>query len=147
MSRAFIKDDEDKPEPDPVAPTSRYPHYVTPAELARLREALESARKNGDAKEIASCEEHLESAIVVDPALQPRDVVAFGATVTVVDERGAEQRYTIVGEDGADPVHGTIAWISPLAEALLDQRVGDTVTWHRPIGDAQLRIVRIAYQT
>ena len=49
------------------------------------------------------------------------------------------------GEDEADPNNGLISYVSPLAEALLDRRVGTTVRWHRPAGDRQLTIEAIDY--
>jgi transcription elongation GreA/GreB family factor len=35
--------------------------------------------------------------------------------------------YRIVGQDEADAPHGLLSWTSPLAEALLGARVGETV--------------------
>jgi transcription elongation factor GreB len=144
MTRAFVKDADDRPEPEPPRPLSDRPNYVTPHGLAQLRERLARARGDGNDRDARYYDGRVEGAIVVDAAAQPRERVAFGATVTV-DTDGREQRYTIVGEDEADPAHGTISWISPLAEALLDHNVGDTAVWHRPVGDAVLRIERIDY--
>jgi transcription elongation GreA/GreB family factor len=71
--------------------------------------------------------------------------VCFGATVALLDEDERRLGYTIVGEDEADAEHGKVSWISPLARALMDARVGDMVTWRRPSGDAELEIVAITY--
>ncbi len=54
------------------------------------------------------------SAIEVDLSKQPRDRVAFGATVTVESDEG-ERRWQIVGEDEADAEHGLVSYVSPLA--------------------------------
>jgi transcription elongation GreA/GreB family factor len=51
--------------------------------------------------------------------------------------------FTIVGEDEADVAQGKISWVSPLAKALLNARVGDVVTWRRPVGDKELQILSI----
>lgn len=40
---------------------------------------------------------------------------------------GREQTYRIVGEDEADPVRGTISYVSPVARALLGKQVGEAV--------------------
>jgi transcription elongation factor GreB len=144
MTRAFVKDADDRPEPEPPRPQSDRPNYVTPHGLAQLRDLLARARSDGNERDTRYYDERVDAAIVVESATQPRERVAFGATVTV-DTNGKTQSYRIVGEDEADPAHGTISWISPLAEALLDHRIGDTVIWRRPIGDAALRVDKIEY--
>lgn len=89
----------------------------------------------------------IESAVVVDPASrEPTDQVFFGATVTVVDEQGEQTTYSIVGIDEADPAHGRISWVSPLARALLKRRVGDCVRCQVPGGSRELEIIRVVYQ-
>jgi transcription elongation GreA/GreB family factor len=49
----------------------------------------------------------------------------------------------IVGEDEADMASNKVSYISPIAKALLGRKVGDTVEWHRPIGNTQLTITAI----
>jgi transcription elongation factor GreB len=88
----------------------------------------------------------LESAEVVDPARQTRrDQVFFGATVTYVDEAGAEQTVTIVGVDEADFERGQVSHVSPVARALLRARVGDTVELRTPTGPQILEVLEIRY--
>lgn len=165
MSRAFVKEPDGALAGDdqPELPQSPHPNYVTPAGLAALEAALaewvakrQAFAADPDAlvnalhiaeadREIRYFKERLRRAVVVDPAGQPAGAVAFGATVTVADEDGASRVYTIVGEDEADPKHGKVSWVSPLAAALIEARVGDWVTWRRPAGDAELEITAIAY--
>jgi len=88
----------------------------------------------------------LETAEVVDPALQPnRDQVFFGATVTYSDARGQEHDVTIVGVDEAEPLQGRISWISPVARALLKARAGDTVALRTPAGLESLDVLDVCY--
>lgn len=160
MSRAFVKerDDEEAPDSLPQRPVSPHPNYITPAGLAELQAKVaellrEKARLSGEEsmdavqrlrsveRDLRYYEGRVASAIVVEPATQPRDRVHFGAAVEVEDETGAVSRYTIVGEDEADAARGRISWVSPLARALLGAEVGDSVTWRRPAGDKEL-IVR-----
>jgi transcription elongation GreA/GreB family factor len=159
MSRAFVKErDEEAPDSLLQRPVSPHPNYITPAGLAELQAKVaellqEKARLSGEesmeaVQRLRSVERQLRyyegrvaSAIVVDPATQPRDRVHFGAMVEVEDETGAVSRYAIVGEDEADAAHGRISWVSPLARALLGAEVGESVTWRRPAGDKEL-IVR-----
>lgn len=144
MSRAFVKDDEEA-ERALARPESPHPNYVTPGGLRLLEEQLALAESSGNTRDAVYLRHRVENAIVVDPAQQPKDVVQFGATVSVEADDGRPHAFTIVGEDQADPTHGTISWISPLAQALLNGRVGDRVIWKRPAGDVPVRITRIAY--
>jgi transcription elongation factor GreB len=89
----------------------------------------------------------LEHAVVVDPATrEDTDQVFFGATVTVADDNGSESTYAIVGIDEADAGRGRIAWISPMARALLKAREGDTVSVQTPEGRREVEIVEVRYQ-
>lgn len=88
----------------------------------------------------------LEIAEVVDASLQPnRDQVFFGATVCYADSKGEEHTVTIVGVDEADPLHGRISWVSPVARALIKAREGDVVTLRTPGGIEDLDILDIRY--
>lgn len=89
----------------------------------------------------------LEHAEVVDPATrEDTDQVFFGATVTVADQDGSESTYAIVGIDEADAGRGHIAWISPMARALLKAREGDTVSVQTPDGRREVDIIEVRYQ-
>ena len=162
MSRAFVKEDDDAPEePLPERPISEHPNYVTPSGLAQLGarleelevERLEFDRRDDDdsaaerlryvERELRYYRRRLETAVPVDPGSQPDDVVAFGAAVTVDDGSGAVQRYTIVGEDEADPDAGLVSWVSPLSRIVEGARVGDHVVWRRPAGSLELVITKI----
>ncbi|MBV9567169.1 MAG: GreA/GreB family elongation factor, partial [Hyphomicrobiales bacterium] len=51
----------------------------------------------------------------------------FGSTVTIERADGRRQKFRIVGEDEADPAHGTLSHASPLARALAGKSLGDAV--------------------
>lgn len=59
-----------------------------------------------------------------DPAV---DAVQFGDQVRLTRGDGRQQTFRLVGEDEADPSSGLIAYVSPLARALLGRRAGDAV--------------------
>jgi len=162
MNRAFVKEpDEGAPvEGLPERQISEHPNYVTPAGLRQLEarvgeleaRRLELLDEDDLAGELAYVDRdlryytaRLESAILVDPARQPRRKVAFGAAVTVSQNGGDLRTFTIVGEDEADLKEGKISFVSPLAEALLEARVGKTVLWRRPAGDLRLTVEEIDY--
>lgn len=166
MSRAFVKEsDGDQPGDElPERPQSPHPNYVTAAGLKALERQLEALQK--ERRELAEAsdpallnrehlklverdlrylQERLDRAQPIDPASQPQDRVGFGAAVETVDENDEKRRFVIVGEDEADPKHGKISWVSPLARAITGAKVGDTVTWKRPAGDLALEIAAIGY--
>lgn len=55
--------------------------------------------------------------------------VRLGSTVTIEDlETNEQMTFTIVGTVEADPLNGKVSNATPLAEAILEQKVGSTVT-------------------
>jgi transcription elongation factor GreB len=151
MSKAFTNEESTQEvlvPPRPPLPPG-VPNYVTPRGLELLRAErlkLEAARAALDAgpdegrttelgawaARMAELEQRLASAQLVDPASHPPGIVRFGATVTVRDEAGRSRTYQIVGVDEADPAAGKIAFLSPLARALLGAEVGDSVVFETP---------------
>jgi transcription elongation factor GreB len=133
-------------------------------ERPRLVETISWAASNGDRSEngdyiygkkrlrevdrrIRFLSKRLEHAEVVDPARrEATDQVFFGATVTVAGQDGSESTYSIVGIDEADAGRGRIAWISPMARALLKAREGDTVSVQTPDGRREVEIVEVRYR-
>lgn len=87
----------------------------------------------------------LESAEIVDGSKQDRTRVLFGAKVVVLDEDEKKRTYRIVGEDEIDAKNGMVSWVSPIAKALLNSRVGDVVSLVSPSGVVELEIVQIDY--
>ena len=71
----------------------------------------------------------------------------FGASVEVVDDERPHYRYRIVGEDEADPEHGLVSWVSPLARALNGARVGDSVTGNARPATSRVEVLAIDYPT
>jgi len=169
MSKAFTRED-DTPEPVVLPrPVSLLPpgakNYLTPggaqqlrAELTQLVDqelpAIRSMAVSDDTREqlarveqrIAHVQESLASAEVVSPPLPPHDVVRFGATVTVRENRKAEAIYRIVGVDETDFDRNWVSWLSPIARALVNARLGQRVPFKFPSGATELEIVRIAYE-
>ena len=72
------------------------------------------------------------------------DVVDLGSLVTVKDDEGIEEKYTIVGSVEADPRHGLISNESPVGRALLGKRAGEKVSVTAPGGSFDLVVVEVA---
>jgi transcription elongation factor GreB len=164
VSRGFVKEDdlEHAGTDVPERPISAQPNYVTANGYAQLQAqavALEStianlkvkkddqqvqqqlAIANRDLRYLAS---RLENALITMPAAESEHVV-FGAFVTVEDENGDNYSYQIVGEDEADIKLHKVSWTSPLAKALIGQKLGDYVMWARPAGNLGLEITAIQF--
>jgi transcription elongation factor GreB len=155
MSKAFTREgdgDDDGAIPDEdlrLPPGAR--NYMTPAGAARLRAEIDrlhqGPRDPAVERRLRALHRRQDLAEIVDPRAQPADRALFGATVTVRDERGRERSFRIVGIDEADARSGAIAdarsisWLSPIARALLDSRVGDTVEL-RGAGDCEVIAIR-----
>jgi transcription elongation factor GreB len=132
------------------------------SERPKLVETISWAAGNGDRSEngdyiygkrrlreidrrIRFLSKRLDAAVIVDNAGKDTDRVYFGATVTVSDVDGNERTVSIVGTDEVEPERGRVSWISPIAKALLNATVGDTVMLKTPLGVEQLEILEIRY--
>ncbi len=149
MSKAFTSE-ETVDAPEVVAPRRPIPpdvtNYVTPRGLQLLRDELVRLRAaRAEAGRIAQLEQRLACAQPVDPATQPRDEVRFGATVVVRAASGLTRTYQLVGIDEADAANGKIAFVAPLARALLGKRPAQTASVPTPHGDDELEVLSISY--
>jgi len=71
--------------------------------------------------------------------------VRFGARVVIQNSSGAHRTFQIVGIDEADAREGKVAFVAPLARALLGRKVGEAVTVATPRNDDELTVISIAY--
>jgi transcription elongation GreA/GreB family factor len=154
MSKAFTKEAEGGEVYDDLPDRPVSPHnLVTPkglelieAELARLHHEHSAAQEADDKPRIAKVNRDLRywtsRRATAQVVLPPRDAteVHFGSTATIEREDGRRQTYRIVGEDEADPSHGTLSYVSPVAQALMGKQVGDVVQ----AGTAEATIVGIS---
>ena len=108
-------------------------------------EELKAARAQGDLSENADYDaardrqaqvearikelEHMIRNAEVISGSRSTKFVRLGSTVEVKElDTGNTPVYTIVGTVEADPLNGRLSNVTPLAEAILNKRVGDTVT-------------------
>jgi transcription elongation factor GreB len=166
MSKAFTSEETAF---DPILVRARPPlppgetNYVTARGLAQLRRELEElehertraeaaedpedeglkARATALAARLNELTARIGSAVVLAAGPDAPDQVRFGTTVTVRSPAGQQRRYQIVGVDEADARAGRVAFISPLARALLGRRQGDTVQVDTPRGEEELEILAI----
>ena len=167
MSRGFIKEDDQ--EEVPIVPQRAYlpegvTNLVTRAGMDQLlaekqmlideKDNLSST--NEDEKRISLnyinarlqlLNNRIAEAKVVDLKGQPQNEIRFGAIVSLKTEvSGNIQIFQIVGVDEADIAKGKISFISPLAKALINKKVGDKITLKRDREDIVFEILDIAYR-
>jgi len=125
--------------------------------------AIEEARAHGDLSEnaeyhaakedqgmnesrIATLEDKLARAQIIDTTGLDSDSIVFGATVDLIDaETEKSVTYQIVGEDEADLAIGKISITSPIARALIGKSAGDAALVRAPSGEREYEIVGIRY--
>ncbi len=166
MSKAFTREDDSEELPPPPRRSSPLPpgakNYVTAGGAQCLRAELERcserrARIAGDSADaklelqkidqhIAALQAVLDSAVVTGPPDKPWDEVRFGASVKVSDTAGEESTYRIVGVDETDIDRDWVSWVSPIARALLNAKVGQRVRFRVPAGERELEILSITYE-
>ncbi|GAB4065750.1 transcription elongation factor GreA [Ancylobacter sonchi] len=157
MSRAFVKEDGGA-ETLPDRPLSPHRNLVTrrglaliEAEVARHREALAAAGAGGERDAVARASRELRywsarraNAEPVDPPAQG-EAITFGMAVTLEAANGGRRTFRIVGEDEAEPREGRIAWVSPVARALMGKWIGDEI--EMPAGTMDIVAVDVAPET
>ncbi|MCA1658232.1 MAG: GreA/GreB family elongation factor, partial [Verrucomicrobiaceae bacterium] len=169
-SKAFTREEDSAPEPPdlPLLTSALAPgakNYITPAGAQRLREELQrliemtrpplaDSEDDPDAKRqlarldqrIIQLEESLQSAEIVSAPSGPAGVVRFGARVTVRESDGTETTYRIVGVDETDTDRNWVSWMSPIARALLNRKLGERIRFKFPSGEDSLEIKEIRYE-
>ena len=136
--------------------------YLSSVKRDEVAERIRAARDFGDISEnseyddakneqamlesrIASLEDKLRSASVIDPSELSQDVVKVGSLVSVKDEgSGKALKYTIVGSTEANPSENRLSNESPVGKGLLGRKKGDTVKVQLPNGkNRELKITKI----
>jgi transcription elongation factor GreA len=123
-----------------------------------LPEAIKKAVEHGDLRENSEYKAALERQQFVQARLNhltrragelskiditqiPADRIGFGSRVTVVDMRTREEEtYSLVFGDYIDIDSGQISVASPLGQALMGKKKGETVSLTLPRGERKLKI-------
>ncbi len=149
MSRGFVKE-EDQEEAPLIPPRAALPesidNYVTPTgyeALLQERKDLEKERQNNPEEnetekrrlnmlidgKIRLLDERITSAKVIPLDEQPHDELRFGAKLKLKylsgPMKGKEVDLQIVGVDEADVKKQKIAFVAPLARALMGAKAGE----------------------
>ena len=142
MSRAFVKETAESA-PPPERMVDEGPNLVTQeglaqidAHIARIEASMKTEAnvllRETLARDLRYWEIRKSTAELAPPPAA--DIVSFGSTVTI-QRKGRTQTFRIVGVDEADASKGLISFRSPLAQAILSARPGDTMEAGEPLGD------------
>lgn len=132
---------------------------LTTVARKEIAESLEYARSLGDLSENAEYQaarelqaateerirrlEHvIKSAVIVSD--KKKGIVGFGSKVTIKKKGASDNHtYTIVGSEEADMRQHKISHLSPLGEAMLNKKKGETFAFSTPSGRQEYTIVEI----
>ena len=94
---------------------------------------------------IATLEERVRAATVVNPDELSADIVGVGSVVHVKDEKtGTSSKFHLVGSAEANPAVGKLSNESPVGRALIGHKRNDIVSVQVPKGPARkLKITKI----
>lgn len=133
-------------------------HQLESVELPQVREAIAEARDKGDLSEnfeyhaakreqsrllgrIRFKQKVLANARVIDTSRLANDNIQLLSKVDMTNlANNKSMTYTIVSPHEANIREGKISIKSPIAQALLNKKVGDIVEVHVPVGVLVLRI-------
>jgi transcription elongation factor GreA len=96
--------------------------------------------------QIADLEGRMARARVIDTSKLSGTKVVFGATVTIEDDAGLKQVWTIVGDDESSLEDRKIGVSSPLARALMGKESGDDVEIRTPKGVRETSILKVEFK-
>ena len=133
-------------------------------QMPKIAEDIAAARAEGDLKEnaeyhaqrekqgllqakIIQLKDRLSRAQIVDPSQIPKDEVAFGATVKLLDvDLDDEEEITLVGDGDEDYDSGKYLITSPIGRGLLGKKVGETADIDVPKGTLTFKVLEISYE-
>jgi transcription elongation factor GreA len=139
--------------------------HLERVEMPLIAEKIADARSEGDLKENAEYHAQREAqglmqakinqlrnklslAVIIDPTKVPKDEVAFGATVKLLDlDLDDIEEITLVGQGDEDYDKGRYLITSPLGQGLLGKKVGEEANIPVPKGTLKFKVLEIRYDS
>ena len=133
--------------------------YLKTTKRKEIAESLEYARSLGDLSENAEYQEAREmqatteerigqlEGILKNPKIvshKKGDTVGLGSVVVIKKQGETETRqYSIVGSEEANMQERKISYLSPLGEAMMSKKKGDSFTFETPNGKMNYTILSV----
>lgn len=136
-------------------------NYLIQVKRKEVAASLEYARSLGDLRENAEYEaakqaqamnerkikelsEKISTSSILDDSELPKDIIYFGATVTLKDFQNDEEvEYMLVSDAEADFLEDKISVNSPIGKGLLGHKVGDVLEIDVPAGQLKFEVLAI----
>ncbi len=117
---------------------------ITTVEIPKNAQEIADARDKGDLKEnqdykaakeyqhqlnveLKKLQSGLARAVIFDPTTATTSLISFGTVVVLQNnDTGKEEKYTMLGPWESDPENNVLSYMSPLGNALLDHKNGET---------------------
>ena len=133
--------------------------YLTLTKRAEITERIKTARDFGDLSEnaeydaakneqamlegeILEIEAKLKHAVIIKDN-DKKDTVSLGSKVDFVTEDGEEYSYEIVGTTEADVENNSISNESPIGNALLGKKAGESAVVKAPAGNYTITVKKV----
>lgn len=131
-------------------------------EMIEVTKRVATAREMGDLSEnaeyhaaredqgilqarINDISDRLARAVIVDTNTLPKDTVAFGSKVKVMDlDVDEEEEFELVGPGQENPDTGRILTSSPIGQGLIGRKKGDEVQIAVPRGTIRFKILEVS---
>ena len=131
-------------------------------EMLEITKRVATAREMGDLSEnaeyhaaredqgmlqarINDMSDRLARAVIVDTSTLPKDTVAFGSRVKVMDlDVDEEETFELVGPGQENPDKGRILTSSPIGQGLIGKKKGDSVEIAVPRGTIRFKVLDIS---
>ena len=132
------------------------------SDMIELTKRIATAREMGDLSEnaeyhaaredqgilqarINDLSDRLSRSVIVDTSTLPKDSVAFGSRVRVMDlDIHEEETFELVGPGQENPNKGRILTGSPIGQGLIGCKKGDTVDIQVPSGIVRFKVLEIS---
>jgi transcription elongation factor GreA len=89
--------------------------------------------------------DRLARAVLVATSSLPKDTIAFGSKVKVMDlDMDEEETFELVGPGQENPDKGRILTSSPIGQGLIGRRKGETVEIEVPRGTIRFKVLEIS---
>lgn len=154
-----MSDDKKYLTPEGLAKVKNDLQYLKTIKRREISEKIEEALKLGDLSEnaeyheakdehglneakIRELEEVLTNAELITDSAGSKKCVNVGCTIEVKID-GNTRKYTIVGPSEANPGQGLISNESPIGQAFLGKKIGETVEVEAPAGMVKYKIVSL----
>jgi transcription elongation factor GreA len=131
-------------------------------EMIEITKRVATAREMGDLSEnaeyhaaredqgmlqarINDISDRLARSVIVDTSTLPKDTIAFGSKVKVMDlDIDEEETFELVGPGQENPDKGRILTSSPIGQGLIGRKKGETVEIAVPRGTIRFKILGIS---